>query len=335
MPQTDPSVTESVTDEPETQALAEPAADAREQVPPFCTVALDPPVAEAGGWMEVAIRLDDAIGPEIEGREVAILDAAGEERARGPVVRLDDGTWGVEPAKVAAPRTPGSQVWTAVLVPLGDGDEEPPHRVAFDVGVNAHRISVRVWELPDVVEAGSPVSFRVGVKCVAGCCSSGWSFAVRDAAGAIVAEGAVGDTPWRGTEGMFHAEIRAKAPAETGVTRWTVTAAAPEGDTPHVSAPVEVRLRTGPAADATLRVEVVDARTGAPVPRATVLAHPYRTRSDAGGVAVLRLPKGSYPLVVSGGKYFALETRVEVTGEGTVRAEMIEDREFSVEDAWS
>lgn len=316
-------------DRPET---AEP--EAPPPPPPFCTVVLDPPEAEAGELFELSVRLEGDLGRALKGREVVFLDTEGEEIARATLDELVTGGWGSEPVRATAPRSPGAALWTVALVP--ETEDEEVQMVDFEVPVRAHRIAVRVWDVPDVVEAGTTFRVRVAAKCVAGCPSQGWAFAVQGEGGAVLAEGRLGDTPWPGTEGLVHAEVELAAPAEVGSFRWSVIARAPEdaGLCAHAARPAPLLLRTGPAPEVTLRVEVVDAETGAPVPRATVVAHPYRGRTDAAGLAELRLPRGRYTVLVSGGRYFALEKPVELTGDDSLRAEMIVDREFSVEDAW-
>jgi hypothetical protein len=84
-----------------------------------------------------------------------------------------------------------------------------------------------------------------------------------------------------------------------------------------------------------LRVEAVDKETRAPVKRAKVVAHPYRTLTDEGGFAEVRVPKGDYRLFVSGGGYLPFRRDGSVTGDMTIRVELTLDVGPSDAEVWS
>ena len=78
----------------------------------------------------------------------------------------------------------------------------------------------------------------------------------------------------------------------------------------------------------------VDLESQTPVEGAKVVAHPYRTLTDAQGRAELRVPGGAYRLFVSGKQYFPFRHDCDVTADVTVRAELAVDRELSDDDIW-
>ena len=56
-----------------------------------------------------------------------------------------------------------------------------------------------------------------------------------------------------------------------------------------------------------------------------VVSLPYRNHTDEGGVARLAVAGGEYELYVAKGEYKTFETVVKVTGDMTVRAELVPD----------
>ena len=94
-------------------------------------------------------------------------------------------------------------------------------------------------------------------------------------------------------------------------------------------------MRVVSAPECLLAVTAVDAESGAPVEGARVVAHPYRTVTDARGMAELRVPAGEYRLFVSGKGCIPFRFDGEVKGDTRIRAELEQDRELSDADVWS
>lgn len=94
-------------------------------------------------------------------------------------------------------------------------------------------------------------------------------------------------------------------------------------------------VRVVSAPDCLVTVTAVDAESGTPVEGARVVAHPYRTVTDARGVAELRVPAGEYRLFVSGKGCIPFRFDGEVTADTRIRAELDQDRELSDADIWS
>ena len=53
--------------------------------------------------------------------------------------------------------------------------------------------------------------------------------------------------------------------------------------------------------------------------------HPYRTVSDANGVAVMRVAAGAYSIMVSGSRYLPVKTEMTVKDNITTRAGLMKD----------
>jgi hypothetical protein len=158
---------------------------------------------------------------------------------------------------------------------------------------------------------------------------------VQDAAGVLVATGVAGDAPWEGTVGLYAAEVVLTAPAEGTEMVLTVRAEGTASPVAHTPRAEVVRLPVAPAARHRIAVTVTDAETGAPIPRAKVVAHPYRTLADAEGRAVLDVAPGEHRVFASGTQHFAFNTVCTVAGDVDLSASLHRDRELTHEDLWS
>jgi hypothetical protein len=312
----------------EDDTLPEPAARMRFRIVPDD--------AEPEAIVALTIELDGLPFDPDAGRTVVFRDATGAELTRAELT-ADSGCidLGPEPVEVAAPATPGAHVWTAQLEDPTLPDGAAPVTADCALSIRAHQASISVWDVPTAIERAKDFRLRVGIKCPHGCASAGWGFTVHDHNGEVCATGAVGQEPWPGTTSMTHAEVGLTAPNATGAFDWTITAHGADHPCPHLPRTVGFRVNSVPQPDHLLRVEVVDAVTGEPVERARVVAHPYRTLTDAQGVAELRLPAGEHTLFVAGKQYFAFKSVGVLTEDTTIRAEMHVDREFSDADAWA
>ena len=231
-----------------------------------------------------------------------------------------------------------------------------------------HGRTLVVWNVPSAIGRGEAFRIVAGVRCEAGCPPRGWAFEVRDDAGGLRATARPAATPWPGTESLYAATIELVAPEREGLYRWEITAPAaappepqtesqteslterePEWapnresaptseDTPapaHEAACASFAVRVSPPADSRIRVVAVDSENGAPIAGARVVVHPYRTVTDARGVAELELPRGVYRLFVSGTGFFPFRHDGELGGDATIRAELRPDRGPSDAEVWS
>lgn len=263
---------------------------------------------------------------------VLFRDAEGAPIGRAPLTDARGGALRSEPVERVAPDAPGSHAFSAVMEGPGG---EVLGKQDFCVAIAAHPIALTLWDVPHAVEQGAGFQVTLGIKCPCGCMAEGWAFRITDSAGQIVAEGQTGHDPWPGTSGLYHATVALVAPDSLGAQDWTVTALVPDHPTPHIQRSLPLHLNVQPAPEVTLKVLAVDAETGAPVPRARVVVHPYRTFTDAQGRAEVRLPRGRFTIFVSGPPYFAFKTTGEVKDDMSLTAEMYVDREFTDADAWA
>jgi hypothetical protein len=188
-----------------------------------------------------------------------------------------------------------------------------------------------------------PFAFKVGIKCAAECPPDGWTLEVRDHQGTTLATGAVSEQRWQGTVALFYAEFEIRSPDAVGQFDWEVVAPAVNSVRPdrdrdelrHDQVSAHFKLRTVPQGECKLTLLAIDRASERPVPGLKVVVHPYRTMTDAQGLAELLLPKGSYRLFVSGKNFFPLRLDGELAADLQIRAELEVDREPTDAELWS
>ena len=155
----------------------------------------------------------------------------------------------------------------------------------------------------------------VGVRCSGPQLLSRKRFEVIDQDGKQVATGSVGDETWPGTTSLVYAETTLEAPPNEGHYKWQVRTEASEETIPHEAGAITFGLKVVPKPECQVRVQVLDGERDAPVHKAHVLLHPFRTFTDEHGIAVLNVPKGEYNLHVSGFKYVPHRSTLRVEGD--------------------
>lgn len=316
----------------------------------ICAVEVSPREVDAGGELTVVVRASCPDGCDLQGHGVVIRNAGGTELATTELAATELGAAelaGARPAgtertetertdtgfatpavALQAPHDAGEHTWQAVLRAIeSDGVLHEETSIAFSFVTLAHAASVNSWGVPSATPVGESFSFKVGIKCSAGCNLAGRQVAVLDHEGAQVAAGTLGDHPWPDTTALYFVELRAKAPRETGDYRWRVEAPGSETGVPHAAGSCAIAVKVVPAADHEITVEAFDAENNAPIRGAHVLLHPYRALTDADGVAKVRVAKGTYKLFVSGFNYIAYESTIDVANNIAIRAELTTEPE--------
>lgn len=217
---------------------------------------------------------------------------------------------------------------------------------ADELTAETHTRHVAVWDVPSAVDCGETYRIKVGVKCAEQCVPTDWVVEVRDPDGRLLEKTALGEEPWPGTTALHYAELELAAPEVEGL--FTCQVVAPEVALPdagreeaggaqiaHGPASARFNVCIVPAPECRLTVLAVDKETQTPIEGATVVVHPYRSVTDAGGRAEVRVPRGAYRLFVSGRAYFPFRSDGEADADATIRAEL--DRDVAPSDAelWS
>jgi len=127
---------------------------------------------------------------------------------------------------------------------------------------------------------------------------SGCSVDVCDENGTVVGRGFLGEGPWPGTEALYWGEVELEAPAQEGLSEWSVKFAGTELEWPHEDACCRFSFLCVRPPEHTLTIEVVEQDTGLAIGDALVRLSSYRAITDSAGVARILMPKGAYDLVV-------------------------------------
>jgi hypothetical protein len=301
-----------------------------------CTVEVTPSEVDAGAELTVTVRASCPHGCDLTGQNVLICERDNTELACAELAALDDGTFGTA-LTLRAPLEVGEHVCRAVLAAQEkDGVRHTKSTTAFSFVAIPHAASVSVWGLVSAIAAGERFSFKVGIKCSAGCRLAGRALSVTDSDGAQVAAAKLGDDVWPGTSALYFAEVEAQAPRTPGDFIWRVTSlasasTASEQNVPHAAGLCEFAVRIVAPPDHEVTVEAFDSDTQTPIKGAHVLLHPYRALTDERGMAKVKVTKGRYTLYVSGFNYIGHERIIDVTSDVTARAELAVEPEEDVD----
>jgi hypothetical protein len=293
-----------------------------------CAVEVSPGEVDAGAELAITGRVSCPMGCDLRGQSVSIRNPQDAELAAAELTELDGEAHMTGAFAVPAPVSAGDHIYRAVLAAHEkDGVLHEETSIAFSFATRAHAASVNVWGLPPAIAAGERFSFKVGIKCSAGCKLTGRQLSVFDHEGAQVAAACLHDEVWPGTSALYFAEVEANAPLAAGDYRWQVATPAWDCGVPHAAGAFVLAVKIVDPPDHEVTVEAFDRETRTPIKGAHVLLHPYRTFTDEGGVAKVKVAKGRYKLFVSGFNYAAWENIIDVAGDITTRAELAAEPE--------
>lgn len=192
-----------------------------------------------------------------------------------------------------------------------------------------HAVSVVVWDIPSAIVVGEKFRMKVGIKCADECDLANTEFGIFDASGTQVGAGTLPAERWPGT--VLHVvEVELDAPAQEALYTWSVkvrstslqTNSEPDGEIVHAEESINFGVRVVGHPEFMVTVETVDAGDQRPLSGARVVMHPYRAVTDEGGIAKVRVAKGTYKLFVSQSRYVTFGLPVDVDGDMTARAEL-------------
>jgi hypothetical protein len=196
-----------------------------------------------------------------------------------------------------------------------------------------HEASLAVWAIPEAVAGGARFAVKAGAKSSAGCALAGCTIAIVDDAGATIATGRLGDTPWPGTDALHWCEIELTAPARLGGARLAARFDGAAAAEPHVGA--ETRFSITVVAPPAHRLTVRVAVGGAPLPEAYVRLGPHRAVTDAAGRAELMLAAGQYRLQVWKAGYDAPDLPLDIAADAFVEVAALPQPEDDPDARWT
>ena len=283
-------------------------------------------------WLKATISCGES--RDLTGATLVIKDHEGKEVATAEVA-YDGYANRTERITVTAPATPGIYEWTATVPAFEtETDEYGETSAPIPLEVNVFKTHVLVWDIPPTIVAGETFRFKVGMRSSSGGSLAGRAGTVIDHNDNQVSEFAVGDETRPGTDALYFGELALQAPAETDQFQWRVMVPASDEEPPHREGAATFKFRVVPQPDSLVTIEVVDREEQAPIKGCTVVMHPYRALTDENGVAQLRVPNGSYSVVVSGKRHIAARRTLEVDGDTNSRAELDFDREPTEAEVW-
>ncbi len=278
---------------------------------------------EAGAELQLRVRLSCEDYCDLRGTIVNLIapDASQKELA---VTGFNGAENEVDDFVVQVPNELGTYTWTAVFPEQESNSilhQESKASVSFDF--KPHGISMAVWDVPSPLVVGTPFTIKVGAKCSADCRLTDKKIEIYDHMGARVTTGTLGDVPWSGTSSLYWTEAKLVAPGTLGYYQWTVQFPQPEQEPRHQAATYTLGFATARPPEHMVTVEVIDDETKTPIADAHVVLHPYWGDTDAHGVTKIGVPKGHHDLYISASGKKAYRSAVEVSGDTTVKAELL------------
>jgi hypothetical protein len=234
-----------------------------------------------------------------------------------------------------APLRTGEHVWRlSCAAHESDGWHHDASLLRVPVRIRPLETSLAVWAIPSQVVTGRPFAIKVGAKSAAGCSLVGAHIAVCDGAGVVLARGALGDTPWPGTSGLYWTELTLVAPAAAGMFSWSVKFAAADLSLAHQGSSSRFSIAIVDPPAHKLTVKVVEQDAASPVANAQVRLGAYRAATGSSGLAELLVPKGCYDLDVWKPGYEAPKTTVTIDADLAVEVVIAPMPEENPDTAW-
>jgi hypothetical protein len=278
-----------------------------------------PTEVPVGSEVAMQVRAASAAG-NLRGGSVVVM--AGEAvAASARLVEEREGGAQTAPFSVEAPHQVGAFTLMAVFPAqeidgVGYGESTLP----VTLRAKPHPTSLAVWAVPSPVTIAERFSVAAGVKSSGACALGGAKVEIRDAAGATIGDGTLGDVPWPGTDALYWTEITLTAPRTAGIVRWRAIFAASEVELPHDASSAEFSFTSVSPAEHRLTVEVVEGRSR--MADVQVALGPYRATTDAAGVAYIEAPGGAYELAVWKPGFRAAPLSVDIAADASVQIEL-------------
>jgi hypothetical protein len=234
-----------------------------------------------------------------------------------------------------APARAGEHVWRlSCAAHESDGWHHGASLLRVPVRIRPLETSLAVWAIPSPVVTGRLFAIKVGAKSAAGCNLMGARIAVCDAAGAVLARGDLGDTPWPGTSGLYWTELTLTAPGAAGMFSWSVEFAAADLALAHQGSSSRFSIAIVDPPEHRLTVKVVEKDATSPVANAQVRLGAHRAATGGSGFVELLVPKGSYDLDVWKPGYEAPKTTLTIDADLAIEVVIVPMPEENPDAAW-
>ena len=286
-------------------------------------------MTDQGFAHRVALEMDEAVASDVPVRSDMTLKvrrscACGCDLS-GAAIRLMSGEEMLAASEtvefaIAAPDKAGSWSWV-VLFPRQEIGGVLHEEVSLPVTFTTRPLmsSLAIWSVPSPVVIGGRFTIKIGAKSSASRGLKGAKVEVMDDAGTLVGSGQLGDVPWEGTTALYWTEVELPAPSNEGIVSWSARFAPADIELPHDDAVACFSFAAVRSPDHRLTITLIEHETEKPIEHAHIRLGPFRSLTDACGVAELSMPKGTYEIRVWHAGYEAPPTTVDVFNDVTLR----------------
>jgi hypothetical protein len=292
----------------------------------------EPSDVAVGAELVLKVTLSCPAGCDLSGVPLAVVAPDG---AAATIEPADGAGEDVRTVALTAPRQVGEHVWRISCAPHEVGGiRHEACTLPISVRTRPHETSLAVWAIPSPVVTGRRFSIKAGAKSAAGCDLNGRNIEVRDEAGAAMASGSLGETPWPGTSALYWTELELLAPAAAGMFSWSVRFDASGLEIPHQGAAASFSIAIVSPPEHKLTVKVCEQDTATPIENAHVRLGAYRAATGPSGLAEIMMPKGTYDLNVWKAGYEAPATSVTIDADVAIEVEVAAMPEENPDAAW-
>jgi len=208
---------------------------------------------------------------------------------------------------------------------------------SLTVTVNAipHGTSLAVWDIPSPIVKGERFTIKVGAKSAANTELKGLEIAIFDQSDNVVARGRLRDAPWPGTTALYWDEVELPAPADVGLSRWSVRFAPAGLALPHDGTAAEFTAAIVQPPQHRLTVKVIEQRSKAPIENVQIRLGAFRGATGPSGFAEVMMPTGRYDLHIWKAGFEAPARPIEIDADLAVEIEATALPEENPDAAWT
>ena len=216
-----------------------------------------------------------------------------------------------------------------------DDIRHEPCSLSLTVNAIPHGTSLAVWDIPSPIVKGERFAIKVGAKSAADAELKGLEIAIVDSSDTVVARGRLRDTPWPGTTALYWDEVELLAPAEAGLSRWSVRFAPASLALPHDGTSAEFTAAVVQRPEHRLTVKVIEQASKAPIEDVQIRLGAFRGATGPSGLAEVMMPKGHYDLQIWKAGYEAPARAVDINADLAVEIEATVLPEDNPDTAWT
>jgi hypothetical protein len=296
------------------------------------TIELSEPVpaeVAAGTELVLKIKLTCAAGCDLHSLPLMIT---GPDDEAGASCHINDNG---EIAIKVLPKV-GPQSFTIAFGPHeAAGIRHEPCSLSLTVNAIPHGTSLAVWDIPSPIVKGELFAIKVGAKSAANAELKGLEIGVFDDNDTVAARGRLRDTPWPGTTALYWEEVELPAPAEEGLSRWSVRFAPAGLALPHDGTAAEFTAAIVPPPQHRLTVKVIEQQSKAPIEDVQIRLGAFRGATGPLGLAEVMMPTGRYDLQIWKAGYEAPARPVDINADLAVEIEAVVLPEEDPDAAWT